>query len=116
MPKTLNDFLGYRVGDMIALSDMQTQTEYNKMSVDHPIRAIRKYTEPNGVFQYIGYVVETPSKQQLLILIKAMGKDFEIHIYYMDTGAPIISGCSWPGALPALVSAHCRSTESHRTV
>ena len=87
MPKMLSDFIGFRVGDIIALSDLQTQTEFGKMSVDFPIKEVRKYTEPNGVFQYIGYLVDAPNDQELLIVVKTMGKDFEIYVYYLDTSA-----------------------------
>jgi hypothetical protein len=87
--KTIADFSGFVVGDLVTLSDMQTQEEYSKMTVDFPIREVRTYVEPNGVFTYIGYIVETPEKQQLLILVKTMGSDFEIYVFYMDTGAAL---------------------------
>ena len=90
MPKTIADFSGYNVGDIVTLSDMQTMEEFNKMSVDFPIVEIRLYIEPNGVFKYIVYIVESPTDQQhLMILIKTMSSNFEVYIFYMDTGAPL---------------------------
>jgi hypothetical protein len=60
------------------------------MSVDFPIREIRTYKEPNGVFSYIGYLIESPiDKQCLMILVKTMGMDFEISVFYKDTDLPL---------------------------
>lgn len=92
MAKTVADFLGYKVGDILTLSDLQTQEEFKKLSVDFTIREIRTYKEPNEVFTYIGYSITTPNKQDLLILVKTMGEAFEVYIFYRDTGEPLAAG------------------------
>ena len=89
MAKTVADFLGYQVGDILTLSDLQTQEEFKKLSVDFTIREIRTYKEPNGVFTYIGYSIVTPNNQSLLVLVKTMGEAFEVYIFFQDTAAPI---------------------------
>jgi hypothetical protein len=98
--KTVAEFLGYGVGDLITLSDLQTQEEFKKMSVNFPIREVRKYTEPNGVFTYVGYTVESPTKQMLLILVKTMGKLFEVYSFYKDTAAPLYQAGAGQEACP----------------
>ena len=92
MPKTVADFLGYRVGDILTLSDLQTQEEFGKLEVDYTIREIRTYKEPNGVFTYIGYSIVTSNNQTLLVLIKTMGEAFEVYIFFQDTAAPVSAG------------------------
>jgi len=111
MIRNLADFVGFRVGDIISLSDLQTQTEYNAMSVDFIIREVRTYSEPNSVFTYYGYQVEAPNATHdlYLILFKTMqgktihigsgpGSDvphrrgdepeaFEAYVFFKDTGA-----------------------------
>jgi hypothetical protein len=84
MAKKLADFLGYHVGDLISLSDLQTQLEFKKEIVDFPIRDIRQYVEPSGVFTYIGYMVEAPTGQEFMIVVKSMGEDYEVYVFYMD--------------------------------
>lgn len=87
MIKTIQDFLSFKVGDLITLSDLQTQAEYNKMSVDFPIKEVRTYKEPNGVFEYYGYMVEAPNCDLYLVLFKTMKEVFEPYIFFKDTGA-----------------------------
>jgi hypothetical protein len=88
MPKILKDFVGYQVNDLVTLSDLQTQAEYSKMTVDFPIREVRTYREPNGVFAYYGYIIEAPnaSRDRYLVLVKTMKDMFEIYIFFKDAG------------------------------
>jgi hypothetical protein len=89
MPKTLRDFLGFNVNDLVTLSDLQTQTEYNMMTVDFAIKEVRSYVEPNGVFAYYGYMIEAPNanRDHYLVLIKNIKDLFEIYIFFKDSGA-----------------------------
>jgi hypothetical protein len=89
MIKKIADFAGFQVGDLVSLSDLQTQAEYNKLSVDFPIREVRTYSEPNGVFKYYGYVVEAPNAAHdlYLLLIKTMKEAFEAYVFFKDIGA-----------------------------
>jgi len=89
MLKKTADFAGFRVGDIITLSDLQTQTDYNKMSVDFPIREVRTYAEPNGIFKHYGYMVEAPNDAHdlYLILIRTTKDLFEPYVFCKDVGA-----------------------------
>ena len=89
MIRNLADFIGFRVGDIISLSDLQTQTEYNKMLVDFIIREARTYSEPNSVFTYYGYLVEAPNANHdlYLLLVKTMKEAFEAYVFFKDVGA-----------------------------
>jgi hypothetical protein len=59
------------------------------MTVDFPIREVRSYREPNGVFAYYGYIIEAPNatRDQYLVLVKTMKEMFEIYIFFKDAGA-----------------------------
>jgi hypothetical protein len=96
MPKTLKDFVGYQVGDLATLSDLQTQAEYSKMTVDFAIKEVRSYKESNGVFAYYGYMIEAPNatRDHYLVLIKTMKEMFEIYIFFKDNGlsGPVAEG------------------------
>ena len=40
MAKTANDFIGYKVGDIVTLSDLQTQKDFGKLTVDFLIKEV----------------------------------------------------------------------------
>lgn len=89
----INDFLGYGVGDIITLSDIQTQKEFNKLEVDFRIIETREYRHPENMFVYTGYIAvyqATPEdeEQQIMLLIRQVGDDFDLHVYYMDNDGP----------------------------
>lgn len=106
MIKTIQDIRKYLVGDIVSLSDLQTQMEYNQLSVDFIIREVRTYIEPNGVFTYYGYTVEAPNEahDQYLLLVKTMKEAFEIYVFFKDTGASgaLYSGDVGGGPCPLL--------------
>jgi hypothetical protein len=87
--KSINDFIGFEVGDIITLSDIQTQKEFKEMEVDFKIIQTREYRHPNGVFAYTGYIASyqaTPEdeEQQIMLLVRQIGDDFDLQVYYMD--------------------------------
>lgn len=88
MSKTIDDFTGFGVDDIITLSDLQTQEEYNKTSVDFRIREVRVYKEPQGVFTYTAYLAEyKPNKDkvdQIMLLVMQVGSEFELRVYFLD--------------------------------
>ena len=47
MSKSVDDFLGYGGGDVITMSDLQTQMEFDAPSVDFYIKEAREYTAEN---------------------------------------------------------------------
>jgi hypothetical protein len=89
----VNDFLGYGTGDIITLSDIQTQKEFNKMEVDFKIIETREYKHPENVFVYTAYIATYQSspdeeEQQIMLLIRQVGDDFDLHVYFMDNDGP----------------------------
>ena len=92
MPE-ISEFLGYTVGDIITLSDFQTQKEYGKMSVDFTIIETRKYSHPEDVYTYTGYIASyqaTPDdeEQRIMLLIRKVGTKFDLQVYYLDNDGP----------------------------
>lgn len=85
--KTANDFTGFGVGDIITLSDLQTQNEFDELSVDFVVKETRVYTEPNGLFTYHAYLVDSPcedEEQTLMLLVRESGDAFDILVFYRD--------------------------------
>lgn len=92
MPE-ISEFLGYGVGDIITLSDLQTQKEFKKMSVDFTIIETREYAHPEGVFTYTGYIASYQAtsddeEQQIMLLIRKIGTSYDLQVYYMDNDGP----------------------------
>lgn len=84
------EFRNYKVGDIITLSDIQTQSEFDQMSVDFLIREVRTYKEPSGFFIYTGYIAEyqaTDDKeaQTIMLLLREFDEDYDFRVFYMDT-------------------------------
>jgi hypothetical protein len=89
----ISDFLNYGVGDIATLSDLQTQKEFKKMEADFLIIETRKYRHPEGIFTYTGYLMSykaTPEavEQQIFLLIRQVGDDFDLRVYYLDSDGP----------------------------
>lgn len=88
--KEVTNFKGFGKGDIATLSDIQTQKEFNELSSDFRIIEIRTYREPGGFFTYTGYICEYQGKdnedepQQIMILLREMGDDYDLFVYYMD--------------------------------
>lgn len=84
--KTANDFRGFGVGDIITLSDLQTQAEFNELHVDFVIKEARVYNEPNGLFAYTAYICDYPNEQEqtIMVLLRESGDAFDILVYYQD--------------------------------
>lgn len=82
MAKSIKDFLGYAVGDVVTLSDIQTQETFNSPTVDYAIKEIREYVEPNGVFKYTCYLIENSDSDGLMLLVREVGDDFDMLICY----------------------------------
>jgi hypothetical protein len=89
MAKIVKDFLGYDVGDVITLSDIQTQVEYNALSADFIIQGIRIYRHPEGAFKYTAYIANykhgTEEERQIMLLIRQVGTDFDMRVFYLNT-------------------------------
>jgi len=92
MPKSALDYLGYQIGDIITLSDVQTQQEFNEMSVDFRIKEIRTYKEPGGLFTYTGYISEyAPENEEpttIMLFLRQVDDDFDLFVYYVDQEGP----------------------------
>jgi hypothetical protein len=88
----LKDFLGFKVKDIITLSDIQTQTEYSKISVDFVITEVRTYKEPSGFFTYTAYLATYKPKpdqeHNIMLLVRNVGDDFDLRVFYLNTEGP----------------------------
>jgi hypothetical protein len=89
---TKENFLGFRVKDIITLSDIQTQTEYSKLNVDFVITEVRIYKEPSEFFTYTGYLATYKPKpdqeHNIMLLVREIGDDFDLRVFYLDTDGP----------------------------
>jgi hypothetical protein len=78
----------HKVGDIITLSDLQTQIEFDSLKVDFVVDEVRHYQEPSDLFKYTGYVVHAdgkPDEPPYLILIKEVGEVRDVFVYYLDS-------------------------------
>lgn len=85
----IEELLGYGIGDIITLSDIQTQKEFKLMAVDFKIVETREYRHPEAMYTYTGYIASyqaTPEdeEQQIMLLVRLIGDDFDLRVYYMD--------------------------------
>ena len=90
---TVSNFTGFHNGDIITLSDLQTQKEFNKMEVDFRIIEVRTYQHPESIYKYTGYLAEykaTPEAdpQIIMLLLRQIDSDFDLRVYFMDTDGP----------------------------
>ena len=89
MARDVQNYLGYSVGDMITLSDIQTQSAYNKTSVDFRIIEFREYVQPEGAFKYSAYIAEyKPDKEsdpkQIMLMVMQVENEFELRVYTLS--------------------------------
>lgn len=88
--KAVSNFKGFGKGDIATLSDIQTQKEFGDLTADFKIIEVRTYREPGDFFLYTGYICEYQGKneddepQQIMILLRQMGEDYDLLVYYMD--------------------------------
>jgi hypothetical protein len=89
MSKPISDFLSYSVGDVITLSDIQTQIEYNALSSDFIIKGVRTYCHPEGAFKYTGYLASykhgTENEKQILLMIRKVGSEYDMKVFCLNT-------------------------------
>ena len=74
----------YDVGDIVTLSDIQTQKQYKETSVDFKIIEKRVYQEPNDLFTFISYLVEDPDELKLMLMIRQVEDEEDLRLYYLD--------------------------------
>ena len=94
MAVTINDFSQMSVGDIITLSDLQTQKEYDALSADFKVKEVRFYDEPNGLFNHIAVICNYENKdkgaegqdQSIMVLARNFKtvNEFDIFVYYLD--------------------------------
>lgn len=89
----LQDIARYHIGDIITLSDLQTQIEFDSPSVDFTIDEVRHYREANGVFELYGFIVHTTRSGQeeppYMIVAKVAGNAHDMFIYYLDSSSEL---------------------------
>lgn len=89
MAKSIQEFLGYGIGDVITLSDIQTQVAYNDLNADFLIQAIRIYRYPESAFKYTAYIADykhgTEDEKQIMLLIRQVGAEYDMRVFYLNT-------------------------------
>lgn len=85
------ELMNYGEGDIITLSDFQTQEQFEAPEVDFRIISVRTYEEPDGAFTYRGYILIPPDaeedrEEKYMILLMQSGDVHEIRVYYLDAG------------------------------
>ena len=96
--KTAQDFNNLKIGDIIKLSDLQTQEDFGEFPVVFKVEDVRVYEYPEINLKATCYIIKNPKqKQDLMIMVKQIGDVFELFSYYMDNqgninGTPIIEG------------------------
>jgi hypothetical protein len=86
----ISNVLNFGVGDIITLSDIQTQTEFKKLDVDFTIVETREYKHPEGIFCYTGYIAvyqasPDAEQQQIMLVVRQVGDQYDLRVYYMDS-------------------------------
>lgn len=86
----INNFIGFEEGDIVTLSDLQTQRDFGSLSADFRIKQVRTYREPNNFFCYTAYICEYPKKDEedemsIILLVRQMDKDFDLMCFYLDS-------------------------------
>jgi len=94
MSKSVTNFKGYRRGDVITLSDIQTQKEFGEMSVDFIIKNIRTYREPNGFLTYTAYICEYQGKDddepnQIMIMVREVNDNYDLMFYFLEADGDV---------------------------
>jgi hypothetical protein len=89
----ISDVLNYGVGDILTLSDLQTQIEFKKLDVDFTIIEVRKYKHPEGVFCLTCYIASYQASpevdaQQIMLVVRQVGGDFDLRVFYLDGDGP----------------------------
>lgn len=87
MPLTIEELVSFGKGDVITLSDLQSQLDADDLTQELVIQDIRKYKGPDGIFEYTGYVADGPGGQddlRFMIVIKVVGDKHEIYVYYLE--------------------------------
>ncbi len=88
MAKSIDDFLDYTTGDIITLSDSQTQIEFDELSVEFVITEVRTWKGPDDLFTYTGYIAEyTPAgkdTEQVMLLVREVDREYDLRVYYLD--------------------------------
>lgn len=94
MAKSVDELINFNPGDIITLSDLQTQKDYDSLKTDFLIEETRLYEDPNDLFKIYAYIVkpEVEGKEDeppYMIAIKAVGNDFDVFVYYLDSDGPV---------------------------
>lgn len=81
--------LKYQKGDIITLSDIMTQQEFNDLSADFKIKEVRTYKEPTSSFTLTCYIADYQPKaaqeaKTIMLMVKKVGDDFELRVFYKD--------------------------------
>lgn len=87
----LQEILNHSVGDIITLSDIQTQIEYKKTNVDFVITEKREYNHPENLFKYTAFIASyDPDKtddieaKDIMVLVREIGNDYNLRLFYLD--------------------------------
>ena len=80
----ISNLINARVGDILTLSDLQTQISEDESKKDYLVIDIRTYTEPNAVFKFTGLIFQDDEERDMMLLIREVDKESDYMLYYMD--------------------------------
>jgi len=92
MNAKIQELLGHKVGDIMTLSDLQTQAEFDDTSVDFKIDETRLYTVC-GMFTYHAYIASAPTDtndRKYMLLIRTVDDDADLMLFYLDQEGDIV--------------------------
>jgi len=87
MNSKIQSLLNHNVGDIMTLSDLQTQAEFDELSVDFKIDETRIYKEPSDMFTYYAYVASAPkdtNDRKYMLLIRTVDDEADLMLFYLD--------------------------------
>jgi hypothetical protein len=82
---TIEELVSFGRGDVIILSDIQSQLDADDLTQELVIQDIRKYTGPDGLFEYTGYLANGRENLRFMVMVKVVGDKHEIYVYYLET-------------------------------
>lgn len=86
----MNTLLNHKTGDVVVLSSLGIMEDHNVTELECEIVETRHYRDPNGLFNYTGYVCKPMNADiTYMVLIREVGSDHDIILYYCDKGLDI---------------------------
>ena len=86
----MTDLLNHKKGDIVVLSSLGIMQDHNVLELECEIIETRKYHEPSNRFTYTAYVCKSIKSETIyMVMIRQVGSDSDIMLYYNDHGMDI---------------------------